>query len=166
MSNTPTMILDVGVVEKQFPNKTGAGQWKIAQKIFIRNDTHKYIMCWDHDEYFFKEGQKIITQNLTSKEYQGVKTYSAGKNAGLETYEDPSFDDITDRKIGSVTVKDNITPKSTIDYPVKIYQVKVTLARNYNSVTFGVELPGTLDEAKREFDILKEEAIKKLNEIS
>lgn len=171
MSTTATMTFKIGTIERRFSNSKGTGTWKTGQKIFIRNDIHKYIMCWDHDDYSkeFKEDDVIITQNLMSKEKDGIKFYTAGKNAHLELYqadeiithrdhlEDPIPDDppITSKK-------DNITPK---DYPVKIYQVKVTRARNYNSVSFGVEFSGTLDEAKEEFDILKEVALKALNEI-
>ena len=170
MSTTATMTFKIGIIERRFSNSKGTGTWKTGQKIFIRNDIHKYIMCWDHDDYSkeFKENDAIITQNLLSKEKDNIKFYTAGKNAHLELYQAEDDIAITDPDVmrevrKQVKKADNITPKA--DYPVKVYQVKVTRARNYNSVSFGVEFSGTLDEAKAEFDILKEVALKALNEI-
>lgn len=165
MSATATMTFKVGTVEKQFPFTNNKGQQSKGQKIFIRNEIHKYIMCWDHPDYIkdFREDDVIITQNLISKEKDNIKYYSAGKNAHLEIYQAEEETNVHEVLESLDKMKDNITPKA--DYPVKIYQVKVTRARNFNSVSFGVEFSGTLDEAKAEFDILKELALRKLNEI-
>ena len=126
------------------------------------------VVIWDRTDMSFLSGQTYTFTNLKPQtdgsywtsyktEFDEIidshKLYKKG-----EVVTDIDYREETDEKL----IKDNITPK---DYPVKTYLVKVTRAKNFQSVTFGVEFPGTLDEAKKEFDILKEEALKGLRKI-
>lgn len=117
-SNTPTMTFVVGIIEKRFSYKNKKNETAYGQKIFIRSDSHKYIMAWDHEDYSgqFKEGQTIITQNLVSKDHNdGYKYYTAGKNAHLELYEDPmeiNEDGVPEQE---VKTQKNFTPDSLVE---------------------------------------------------
>ena len=149
-----------------------AGKQGSAQNILITVEGKvSKVVIWDRTDMSFLSGQTYTFTNLKPQTdgsyWSSYKTEFDEIIDSHKLYADPDESSVKAVELANkITppIKDNITPKAT-EYPVKIYRVKVTRAKNFQSVTFGVEFSGTLDEAKREFDILKEEALKGLRKI-
>lgn len=173
------LITLVGLVSqitkrKEFTKTKGRDKGKLGsyQNIVmtIKGELHK-VLIWDRTDMSFLSGQSYTFTNLKPQTDGSYHTfYKTDIDEVIDShkvYADPDEPSIKAVELANkITppIKDNITPKVT-DYPTKTYRVSVKRVVNYQSVEFGSEFTGTLDEAKAEFDILNKLALEKVRRL-